>query len=220
MYDYQPFRYTIVTESLTKSESTTCSSLQKLEIVENKKENATLEKSASFFFEKNELSPFPTDLYCMKNKYSRSFNRKFKSDYSMKSFPTANSIDNLSEYQETLNDQNIKNSCNRITRCSSPKDWYCANNLIELSNKYIEQFQETKELGDAQLKSTRELKNYFLIKAYLKSLDESYEIFLNVDRNPTNYSMPDLNWSKKITNKAIEVVRNNLKKYNNAQVWN
>ena len=100
-----------------------------------------------------------------------------------------------------------------MTRCSSPKDWYCADNLMELSNKYIEHFQQNKGESDANLKTTRELKNYFLIKAYLKSLDESYEIYLNVDKSPTNYSMPDLNWSKKITNKAVEVVRNNFKKY-------
>ena len=110
-------------------------------------------------------------------------------------------------------ENNISNSNKKMTRCSSPKDWYCADNLIELSNKYIEHFQQNKGESDANLKTTRELKNYFLIKAYLKSLDESYEIYLNVDKSPTNYSMPDLNWSKKITNKAVEVVRNNFKKY-------
>jgi len=152
--------------------------------------------------------------------------RKFNSDYSInrkRARYNMNLIENSQHKKE--NTEFAKKNHNKFgsTLMSEPREWYSANSVMELSDRYIAHFEENKNAQCSGDLSKRELKNYRLIKAYLKMLDSSEDELLNDKNNINqltafnNYSMPELNWSQKITERAIQIVKNNLENFNNVR---
>ena len=98
----------------------------------------------------------------------------------------------------------------------SPNRWYSANSVMEVANNYITSFEAAKYSDDQEDKTKRELTNYYLIQAYLKCLDEQNDQCSDENNNGKQKfgSMPDLNWTNKITSKALDIVKSNLSNCN------
>ena len=143
--------------------------------------------------------------------------KNFKSDHSINLKQKENAISFFFKTNRPqTGEENEFSSCNTISTIGDVKEWYSTNSVIEISNKYIEYIECNRLDSVVSRLPEEELKNYNLIKAYLSSLDHSYEIYLK----NLNNSMPELNWSKKMSKKAIEVVQNSLLKFTNEQPYN
>lgn len=96
----------------------------------------------------------------------------------------------------------------------NPREWYSVNSVMDLSERYISHFEAAKtKIYDNEM-PTRELKNYRLIKAYLKIGEEACSKELD---DIGNHSMPELNWSERVSDQ-LHNVDSNLFEFHNDQV--
>ncbi len=223
-------------------------SLETLEIVETTETNNPAADFDNFFtslIQNSEKLNEETDLnsvylplnessllFLNKNCYSMAnnlYSRKFSSDFSICTKQARNQIDLIGSGGQAVDAELAKKARDEFSSSSmsDPREWFSANSVMELSDRYIAHFEDGKNKEWSGEICRRELKNYRLIKAYLKTLDGSEEECLGDMRNRNsdelsvfnNYSMPDLNWSRKITEKEIQIVRNDLENFNeNVQV--
>ncbi len=223
-------------------------SLETLEIVETTETNNPAADFDNFFtslIQNSEKLNEETDLnsvylplnessllFLNKNCYSMAnnlYSRKFSSDFSICTKQARNQIDLIGSGGQAVDAELAKKARDEFSSSSmsDPREWFSANSVMELSDRYIAHFEDGKNKEWSGEICRRELKNYRLIKAYLKTLDGSEEECLGDMRNRNsdelsvfnNYSMPDLNWSRKITEKEIQIVRNDLDNFNeNVQV--
>jgi hypothetical protein len=203
--------------------------LKKLEIIES--DNSKKESSESCKnIDKNNNNYLEQNNFLRQNNYKQNeMNsiRKFKSDHSMNSRQKEEAMSLIKsfilsqkkfEYYNNIETDLSAMGFNSMRSCtesssstaSDLKEWYSANSVIELTNKYIEfveqintdkiestnnlqnkvnnENKETISKTSSDEFSPNELKNYLLIKAYLVSLDQSYEIHLKNSNN----SMPEV----------------------------